>query len=311
MPVRSHRSAARLLVAPLRRWPWTLGVLALAVVALFVASVALREPVRQHVEQRMNAALDGYTVSLGGLTLRPFAVGLDLREVVVVQDPNPEPPVAQIGRLRAALQWRALLRLALVADLELARPTVYVDRRHALTETGDEVAVQDRGWAEALEAIHPLRINQFRVTDGHLTYVDEGPFRPLVLSQVNVVARNIRKVHSGQAPYPSPLHAEMVVFDFMGDGPTAAALPLFGDVQVYDPEQARERGLLQRAWERVLDVLVSILENVPRDEVATVVDVSGPLEDPALNTWQALGNLLRNAFLQAILPGFERPPGRA
>jgi hypothetical protein len=123
MPVRSHRSAARLLVAPLRRWPWTLGVLALAVVALFVASVALREPVRQHVEQRMNAALDGDTVSLGGLTLRPFAVGLDLREVVVVQDPNPEPPVAQIGRLRAALQWRALLRLALVADLELARPT--------------------------------------------------------------------------------------------------------------------------------------------------------------------------------------------
>lgn len=82
--------------------------------------------------------------------------------------------------------------------------------------------------------------------------------------------------------------------------------PLFGDVQVYDPEQARERGLLQRAWERVLDVLATLLENAPREEVATLVDVSGELGDPALRTWQAIRNLIRNAFFDAILPGFER-----
>lgn len=31
----------------------------------------------------------------------------------------------------------------------------------------------------------------------------------------------------------------------------------------------------------------------------------GPLEDPETSTWQAIVNLLRNAFVEAILPGFD------
>jgi hypothetical protein len=41
-----------------------------------------------------------------------------------------------------------------------------------------------------------------------------------------------------------------------------------------------------------------------------VVDISGPLPDPRASTLQAVGNLVRNAFFKAILPGFDRE-GRA
>jgi hypothetical protein len=54
-----------------------------------------------------------------------------------------------------------------------------------------------------------------------------------------------------------------------------------------------------------------LLENFPRDEVATKADIAGPLENPRASTWQVLVTLIRNAFFKAILPGFERELGRA
>ena len=55
----------------------------------------------------------------------------------------------------------------------------------------------------------------------------------------------------------------------------------------------------------------TLLENIPRREVATKADLSGPLENPQASTWQVLVNLIQNAFFRAILPGFERELGRA
>ena len=49
-----------------------------------------------------------------------------------------------------------------------------------------------------------------------------------------------------------------------------------------------------------------VLKNRPRQEVATQVDISGTIENPRTSTVQIVGNLIRNAFFKAILPGFER-----
>lgn len=82
--------------------------------------------------------------------------------------------------------------------------------------------------------------------------------------------------------------------------------PFFGDVEVYDRRQAEEKGMLRRLYERAVGALTGLMENDPREEVATHVEVSGPLDDPNLSTWEIVSNLIRNAFLQAILPGFEQ-----
>jgi hypothetical protein len=49
----------------------------------------------------------------------------------------------------------------------------------------------------------------------------------------------------------------------------------------------------------------------PRDEVATVANLSGPLENPQTSPWQVLVNLIQNAFFDAILPGFRWELGRS
>jgi hypothetical protein len=87
--------------------------------------------------------------------------------------------------------------------------------------------------------------------------------------------------------------------------------PLIRELNVYDEGQDKEENLFQKLYEAVAGGVSKILENIPRDEVATKADISGPLENPQASTWQVLVTLIQNAFFEAILPGFERDIGRA
>ena len=51
------------------------------------------------------------------------------------------------------------------------------------------------------------------IRDGSLTYVDEGPFRPLELTRIELLAENIRNVKSDPNVYPSPIQIQAAVFE--------------------------------------------------------------------------------------------------
>jgi hypothetical protein len=82
--------------------------------------------------------------------------------------------------------------------------------------------------------------------------------------------------------------------------------PMFVDAEIYDPAQDRDDGFFRRMWERIAEGLAKLLENKRRDQVATVADISGKVEDVRASNAQVVVNLIRNAFFQAILPGFRR-----
>jgi hypothetical protein len=91
---------------------------------------------------------------------------------------------------------------------------------------------------------------------------------------------------------------------------TGYVKPLFGDMDVYDKRQDREKSLFRKAYEGLVGGVAKLLENRPRDEVATKAEVRGRLDDPKLSTWQVVVRLLQNAFFRAILPGFDREVSR-
>jgi hypothetical protein len=99
------------------------------------------------------------------------------------------------------------------------------------------------------------------------------------------------------------VYSEIKVRDGRIDG---YVKPLFKDVKVYDPEQDKKKPVLRKLYEKVVGGLSHILENRPREQVATVADISGPIEDPNTSAWQIAVRLVSNAFVKAILPGFER-----
>lgn len=197
-----------------RVWRWA-GGLAIAVVLLAYAfSVLSGEPLRRYLEREVNNRLTGYTVRIGELELRPTNLSFELRNSTIVQDANPDPPVASIERLRTTLDWTALRHGRIVADILFDRPRIHADLAHVKTEANSDVALKDRGWQQALEAVAlDLEINRLLVVDGDVMYVDRGPFKPLHLSQLNITAANIRNIRSKDRAYPSEVLVESVVFD--------------------------------------------------------------------------------------------------
>lgn len=505
---------------------WILAASLLLLIALVAQN--FDEYLRRTLETKVNQRLHGYTVTLQHAHLNPFGLALTLGGAVIRQQAHPNPPVAEIQQVTASVQWREILRFKLVANVVIDRPRIHINLPQLREEDRDEVEMEDRGWQDAFQSIYPLKFNQVQIVDGGLVYVDEDPERPLQLSQVNLIAENIRNTRDDELIYPSPVRATGTLFgkgrgaieghaDFLSepypgahvlyrlenvpldrlgmfssranleldggtlrsrgeveysprhreahiaditvgdlrldyvhtaatssaekerasevsqaatddtppmllridrfqlddstlglvnraadqpyrvyvnqadlvvtqissgfqDGPASIKLtgkfmgsgtarasatfreerngpdfdldmaienaslpslnnllraygkldvakgtfslysevkvkngridgyvkPLISDVDVYDKEQDKKKPILKKIYEKVVGGLSHVLENRPRDEVATVADISGPIEDPKTGTWEIIVRLVSNAFVKAILPGFDR-----
>jgi hypothetical protein len=200
---------------PRRRWIWIVLplFLGLALVCVGILGGYANEPVRRLIEQRMNLALDGYAVVIQRVELQPAGFAVVVEGLQISQQAHPTPPVANIDRIRASVQWRKLLHGALVADFSIERPAIHLDRTHAVREGNDAQPVQERGWQDALQAMYPLKINELRIENGSFSYVDKGPFEPLQLRQVEFRATNIRNIEDKENRYPSTLYLECAVFE--------------------------------------------------------------------------------------------------
>src|SRR5947209_4960870 len=153
---------------PAHRTRWRLsrrGLVFLGIVLAVVAIVAVLgshlfdERLRRTLEGKINQRLTGYRVTLGHAHVNPLNLALTLRNLVIRQEANPDPPVADIPRLRASVEWPALLRHRLVADAVFDQPRVHINLPQLEQEAHDKVRLKDRGWQQAFESIYPLKFN--------------------------------------------------------------------------------------------------------------------------------------------------------
>jgi hypothetical protein len=223
---------------------WMAIAIPIAVLVILAAAIAflIDEPLRRYTEAKMNQALKGYTARIGRLDFHPLGFSLDLNDVVITQDAHPDPPVLRLEQLSASVHWRALLSGRVVGDVELEKPAVYVNLPQARKEIADPTPVKERGWQDALQAVYPLKIDHFEIRDGDITYIDQGPFKPLRIRDLDLVANNIRN-RPRRRPYPSEVRFSAQVFEagrVTGEGRAnflAEPNPTFrGDVELADIE---------------------------------------------------------------------------
>jgi len=201
---------------PERRWVRVvLGVAVVLFVIAIVVSFFLDEPLRRRIEGGMNASLKGYRVHIAKVRFHPWNCAISLVDWTIVQDSNPKPPLGQVPKLTASVQWLALLHGRLVADFQILRPTLHFDAQQGEREVNNPTPAAERGksWQRAFEQIYPLKINEIRVIDGDITYTPGGEFKPLHMTRVNLEAENIRNIRSPEHKYPSELTVDAVVFD--------------------------------------------------------------------------------------------------
>ena len=78
--------------------------------------------------------------------------------------------------------------------------------------------------------------------------------------------------------------------------------PVIEDLSVFSWEKEKDKNVLGVVWEAVVGMIGTIFRNHSQDTVATKVPISGTYEKGQVGVWTAVVNLLRNAFIQALVP---------
>jgi len=77
--------------------------------------------------------------------------------------------------------------------------------------------------------------------------------------------------------------------------------PFIEDLDVIG-EEDRNDAVLFRLWEHVVAVAGVVLQNQKTDQVATKVEIEGAFKNPKIKKLDAVWEVLRNAFIKALLP---------
>lgn len=80
--------------------------------------------------------------------------------------------------------------------------------------------------------------------------------------------------------------------------------PLIRNLDVVGPED-RKDAFFHKIWESVVGGVGVLFKNQKKDQIATKIDLEGNFSDPKTSTLDAIWEVLRNAFIQALMPSVD------
>jgi len=87
---------------------------------------------------------------------------------------------------------------------------------------------------------------------------------------------------------------------------TGYTKPIIKDIKVLNWKEDKEKGKpLQPIWEALVEGAAWLFKNKPKDQVATRAEFTGNISDPDFDIWEIIGQILRNAFIEALFPSLE------
>jgi hypothetical protein len=146
------------------------------------------------------------------------------------------------------------------------------------------------------------------ILDGSFLAEEQGPHfdMNLAIKNTDMTAMNDLLLAYGRFDVK---HGEFTVYSQLGvkDGSISGYVkPMFSDLTVYDWAQDKHKPIVHQAYEAIVGGAAHVFKNSRTKQVATEVNLTGKLKNPNTSTWQAVVEVVQNAFIQAILPGFDR-----
>jgi hypothetical protein len=84
---------------------------------------------------------------------------------------------------------------------------------------------------------------------------------------------------------------------------TGYAKPLIEHLRVTDSTEKTDP--VTKIYKGAVQAVTKLLENPQKKTVATKIKISGNIDDPNVSIWPVILNLLKNAFIQALLPQID------
>ena len=80
--------------------------------------------------------------------------------------------------------------------------------------------------------------------------------------------------------------------------------PVIKDLKVLGPQDSSDN-LIHKAWEAVVGLTADILKNQKKDQIASKVPIQGEFDKSNTNVMEAIWEVLKNAFIQALQPSID------
>jgi hypothetical protein len=81
----------------------------------------------------------------------------------------------------------------------------------------------------------------------------------------------------------------------------------FDNLNVFAWEKERGKNVLEIFWQAVVGSFATIFKNHAKDQLAAKVPISGSYSNSSVGVWTAIGTLLENAFIHALVPKLDQP----
>jgi hypothetical protein len=80
--------------------------------------------------------------------------------------------------------------------------------------------------------------------------------------------------------------------------------PIIKDLKVYGPQDSN-KSFLHKIYELVVSGAAFLLTNHAKDQLGTKIPIEGTFKKMNIDTWSAIFEVLRNAFVQALFPALD------
>lgn len=159
-------------------------------VALIVFRIALPTLVRDYVNRVLDKDPD-YDGSIQDVDISLVRGAYVIHGVEIVDTRGDAPlPLFSSDQVDLSVKWKALLKGALVGEIEVLRPRI--NFVNGPTKETDQTG-EDADWRDMVLDLFPLRIDRLAIVDGEVHYADfeANPKVDVKVSQIQVEANNL------------------------------------------------------------------------------------------------------------------------
>ncbi len=337
------------------------GWIILGSVIVFIIALHLAlEPVALYYVNKALGDLKGYRGHVDDVDIHLYrgAYRIDSLEIVTVEGDN-ETPFVSIPGIDISVEWDALFKGAIVAEVVLESPDLNFVKSADTVQSGG-----DNDYAKVLGELVPITINRFQIINGSVHFIDKTQEVPLDVSVTNLqlLAHNLRNVNKNNDPLPASvgfsgatsgngslkgdmgmnvlkstpdfdlaIEVKDVDLTYLKDFTEAYGnftfkagtmyvssevvmqngkyegyvKPVLNDIKIVDLK-SEQTSFWRKMWEVVLGTTFELFENHPHDQFATRVPISGDATKSDVGILATIGNVLRNAFIDAFSKNIEQ-----
>jgi hypothetical protein len=80
----------------------------------------------------------------------------------------------------------------------------------------------------------------------------------------------------------------------------------FENLDVFAWEKERKKNILEVFWQAIVGTAAAVFKNHSKDRLATKFPISGTYTNSSVGVLSAIGNLLQNAFIRALVPKLDQ-----